>query len=57
MRRGLVEYALVTAFLALAAAGAIAIFGDELREALGLRAAPARPPAAERAPRGGDAAH
>ncbi len=50
------EYALVTAFLALAAAGAIAIFGDELREALGLRAAPARPPAAQRVPHGGDAA-
>ena len=50
MRRGLVEYALVTAFLALAAAGAIAIFGDEIRAALGLRPAPARAPAAERAP-------
>jgi hypothetical protein len=54
MKRGLVEYALVTAFLALAAAGAIAIFGGELRAALGLGPAPA-PPAA--APRGGDAAH
>jgi hypothetical protein len=47
MRRGLVEYALVTGFLALAAAGAIAIFGDEIRAALGLRPAPASP-AAER---------
>lgn len=37
MKQGLVEYALVTAFLALAAAGAIAIFGDEIRGALGLR--------------------
>jgi hypothetical protein len=55
MKRGLVEYALVTAFLALAAAGAIAIFGDEIRAALGLRAAPA-PPAAERASRAGDGA-
>jgi hypothetical protein len=46
MRQGLVEYALVTAFLALAAAGAIAIFGDELRGALGLPP----PPAARVAP-------
>ncbi len=46
MKRGLVEYALVTAFLALAAAGAIAIFGDEIRAALGLRPTPA-PPTAE----------
>ncbi len=49
MKQGLVEYALVTAFLALAAAGAIALFGDELRGALGLRppaAAPAPPPPA-----------
>ncbi|MFT3914359.1 MAG: hypothetical protein QM704_09650 [Anaeromyxobacteraceae bacterium] len=35
-RRLLVEYALVTAFLVIAAAGAVAIFGDELRAALGL---------------------
>ena len=34
-RRGLVELLLVTAFLALAAAGAVALFGDELRQALG----------------------
>lgn len=45
MRQGLVEYALVTAFLALAAAGAVALFGDEIRGALGLRAPPAPPPA------------
>ncbi len=36
-REGLREYALVTAFLALAAAGAIILFGDQLRAALGLR--------------------
>ena len=34
-RQGLVELLLVTAFLALAAAGAVALFGDELRQALG----------------------
>ncbi len=36
-REGLREYALVTAFLALAAAGAILLFGDQIRGALGLR--------------------
>jgi hypothetical protein len=36
MRKGLVEWLLVTAFLALAAAGAVALFGDELRAALGV---------------------
>lgn len=50
VKQGLLEYALVAAFLALAAAGAIALFGDELRGALGLRppaaAAPSPPPAA-----------
>jgi Flp pilus assembly pilin Flp len=53
MRQGLVEYAFLSAFLALAVAGALAIFGDEIRGALGLRgapvsaaAAPAPPPAA-----------
>ncbi len=55
MRRGLVEYALVTAFLALAAAGAIAVFGDEIRAALGLRPPPATPTTAVPAPRSGDA--
>ncbi len=39
-RQGLAELLLVTAFLALAAAGTVALFGDELRAALG------RPPAA-----------
>ncbi|HET7824692.1 MAG TPA: hypothetical protein VFK90_05140 [Anaeromyxobacter sp.] len=53
MKRGLVEYALVTAFLALAAAGAIAIFGDEIRAALGLRPGSAPAPAAEHVPTGG----
>jgi hypothetical protein len=41
MRQGLVEYALVTAFLALAVAGALALFGGEIRGALGLRPPPA----------------
>ncbi len=47
MKQGVTEWALVTAFLALAAAGAVAIFGDEIRAALGVRAAvqqPATPP-------------
>jgi hypothetical protein len=48
MKRGLLEYALVTGFLALAAVGAIAVFGDEIRAALGLGPGPSRPPAAER---------
>jgi hypothetical protein len=41
MKQGLVEYALLTAFLALVAVGALAVFGDEIRGALGLRTAPA----------------
>jgi len=47
---GLFEYALVTLFLALALAGALILFGDEIRGALGLRSpAPApRPPLEER---------
>jgi hypothetical protein len=36
-RQGLVEYLLVTAFLLVAAAGAIAVFGDELRAVFGIR--------------------
>jgi len=54
-RARLVEYLLVTAFLALAAAGAVALFGDELRGALGMErpaatavpaeTPPVRPPA------------
>jgi len=43
-RQGLVELLLVTAFLALAAAGTVALFGDELRQALGRRAPPAAAP-------------
>jgi hypothetical protein len=35
-RQGLVELLLVTGFLALAAAGAVALFGDELRQAFGV---------------------
>lgn len=50
MKQGLVEYALVTAFLALAAAGAVAIFGDELRAALGLRPAASTSSPAPRPP-------
>jgi hypothetical protein len=47
---GLREYALVTAFLALAVAGALILFGDELRGALGLgrHAAPPPPPSGQR---------
>jgi hypothetical protein len=50
MKQGLVEWAFVTAFVALAAAGAIAVFGGELHAALGLGPAPSAvvpaPPAA-----------
>jgi hypothetical protein len=42
-RQGTVEYLLVVAFVALAVAGAIALFGDEIRAALG-------PPLARPAP-------
>ncbi len=45
-RRGLLELLLVTGFLALAAGGVVALFGDELRQALGARPAPAAPPRA-----------
>ncbi len=41
MKQGLLEWVIVTGFLALAAGGAVALFGDELREALGLRPPPA----------------
>jgi len=34
-REGLVEYLLVAAFVALAIVGALALFGDEIRGALG----------------------
>jgi hypothetical protein len=53
MKPGVSEWALVTAFLALAAAGAIAVFGDEIRGALGVdgnsRRAPSAPGSAPRA--------
>ncbi len=44
---GLREYALVTVFLALAVAGALILFGDELRGALGLGGRPALPPSGQ----------
>ena len=46
MKQGLVEWALVTAFLVLAAAGATALFGDEIRGAFGVGPAPAAMPRA-----------
>ncbi|WP_242347022.1 hypothetical protein [Anaeromyxobacter terrae] len=51
MRQGIVEYAVVTGALVALAAGAIALYGDELRVALGVRpppvaARPAPPPPA-----------
>jgi hypothetical protein len=51
-RRGLIELLLVTGFLALAAAGAVALFGDELRQAFGVGPSAAGPaPAPVYAPR------
>lgn len=44
-RQGLVELLLLTGFLALAAAGAVGVFGDELRQAFGARPPPAAPAA------------
>ncbi len=45
---GLREYVLVTLFLALAVAGALILFGDDIRGALGLRTAvPPEPPPSE----------
>jgi len=49
-REGLLEYVLVAALLALAAAGVAAVFGDRIREAFGVRPRPA-PPAVDRATR------
>ncbi len=40
MRQGLVEYAVVSGVLLALAAGAIALYGNELRAALGVRPAP-----------------
>jgi hypothetical protein len=45
-RQGLVELLLVVGFLALAAAGAVALFGDDLRRTFGTRP----PTSAARAP-------
>lgn len=42
-RQGLAELVLLTGFLALAAAGAVILFGDELRQAFGGRPAAAAP--------------
>jgi hypothetical protein len=50
-RQGLTEYVLVTLFLAIAAAGTVAIFGDELRAAFGVRPPPAAPAPASAARR------
>lgn len=47
-RQGLVELLLVTGFLALAAAGAAALFGDELRQAFGVAPAEAPSPSPAR---------
>ncbi len=45
---GLREYVLVTVFLALAVVGALILFGDDIRGALGLRTAPPpEPPPSE----------
>jgi hypothetical protein len=44
-RQGLVEYLLVTGFLLVAAAGAVAIFGGELRDVFGVGSPPATSPA------------
>lgn len=46
-RQGLVELLLLVGFLVLAAAGAVAVFGAELRQAFG---APPPPPAAPAGP-------
>jgi hypothetical protein len=45
-RQGLAELLLLVGFLALAAGGAVAIFGAELRQAFGAPPPPATPPAA-----------
>ncbi|BDG04346.1 hypothetical protein [Anaeromyxobacter oryzae] len=39
-RRGLTEYLLLVGFLVLACAGAVALFGDEIRAAFGVRPLP-----------------
>jgi hypothetical protein len=42
-RQGLAELVLLVAFLALASAGAVAVFGPELRQAFGGQPAPVAP--------------
>jgi hypothetical protein len=49
-RHGLAEYVLVMGFLALAAAGAVALFGDDIRTAFGVRPPPSATRAARPAP-------
>ncbi len=50
-RQGLAELLLLVGFLALATVGAVAVFGAELRQALGAPPPPAAPPAGQvRAP-------
>jgi hypothetical protein len=51
MKHDVTEWAIVTAFLAAVAAGAIAMFGDEIRTALGVDPG-ARRPAVTAPPRG-----
>jgi hypothetical protein len=43
---GLVEVLLLVGFLALAAGGAVAVFGEELRQVFGAQPAPAATPTA-----------
>ncbi len=49
-RQGLAELLLLAGFLALAAGGAVALFGAELRQAFGLPADPAANATAPRSP-------
>jgi len=49
-RQGLTELLLLVGFLALAAGGAVAVFGPELRQAFGATPGPASPAAPARSP-------
>jgi len=49
-RQGLTELLLLVGFLALAAGGAVAVFGQELRQAFGAAPGPASPAAPARSP-------
>jgi hypothetical protein len=49
-RQGLAELALLVGFLALAAGGAVAVFGAEIRQAFGAPPPPAAPTVPSRAP-------